>query len=268
MRKCIAVSLMAVWAAGLALPGPTVRAQGSGALTLGEWVEGELTETACTTNFTFQANDGDLILVEFLRKTGTMDLDPAMVITDSAGTTVAEADDTLAGFGASAIFEATGGDYTVTIMPSTIYFNNIFSDVPVADWDMTCPSDAAYGEYMLRASIPELLVPGSTATATIYAAYEMEGSSVFVLHPDAAVTWGIHFEQPASELRAGIDLMKMPDEETIFSLTDTLNTRSGTLNVDLEAGQIYFLVVSKSFYSYPFDETLTTDVTMSVSEAQ
>ncbi len=270
MRKWIAFSLTVVLAAafvGAALPVSTAKAQG-GALTLGEWATGELTATACTVNYTVQTNAGDLIMVEFVRNMGTMDLDPAMVITDSTGATVAIADDTLSGFGAAAIFEASGGEYTITGMSSSLYYNQADFSLPLAQWDMTCPTDATYGEYMIRASVPDLMTPGSTATATIYADYAKDASSIFVLRPDAAATWAISFEQPASELRAGFELMKMPDEETVLSIGETMGVRSGTLNVDLEAGQVYFLVVSQSPYSFVFDDTLTIDVTVSISEAQ
>ncbi|HEX3051308.1 MAG TPA: hypothetical protein VHP83_11680 [Aggregatilineaceae bacterium] len=271
MRKGTTFGLAVVLVASLvaaALPAPIAQAQDGGALPLGEWVEGELTQTACTASYTVQASKGDLILVEFVRSMGTMDLDPAMVITDSVGTIVLIADDTVSGLGAAAILESTGDAYTITGMPSSLYYNQADTTAPLASWDLTCPTDATYGKYMVRASMPELLVPGSSVTSTIYADYAKDASSVYVIRPDAPVTWAFSFEQPGNDLRAGIELMKMPDEETVFALEDTMGVRSGTLNVDLEAGQIYFLVVNKSPYAFLFDDTATIDVTISISEAQ
>lgn len=98
MHKRIAFGLAIVMAVGYI--GAAARAQDA-TLPIGEWVTGELTEGACTVVYTIQPDAGDLILVEMLRNTDTMDLDPAMMITDSAGKRVAFADDTEASYGAA-----------------------------------------------------------------------------------------------------------------------------------------------------------------------
>lgn len=247
MRNKIAIGLVLL--AVLSLPLAAVQAQSGGELVFGEWIEGTLTASEYEHEYTFQGAAGDVILITMLTQPGTYDLDPAFLLRDSAGNVLVEVDD-IVGLNAAAVLElAADGEYSILATRSG---------------GATGSSD---GAYILRVAEVELLGPGSTVEATVNSMPEKDMPNLFVLRPDQAVTWAIDFSQPESELHAMYELLMMPDDEAVFSLSETTGVRSGTLNVDLDADVFYILIVQQNYFSFVYDD-ITLPVTITVSEAE
>jgi len=247
--------------------GSLVSAQGGGTLELDQWIEGELSTSDCVHTYTFQGAAGQLMLIEGLARPGTYDLDPAVVLADSAGNVVASNDDGM-GLNALIALELPAEDeYSVTIIPGGLYLMQNDTTAPLSNWALDCSPDDSYGAYSLRVRAVEPMVPGSSAEAAVYSVAEKDLPNIFVFRPDSSVTWGISFTQPESELHAQFQMTKMPEGDMVFDLGETNGLRSGTLNVALEGGAVYVLVVNQSFFSFVFDD-MSIPITINVTEAQ
>lgn len=254
MRKLsLLLMIVVVAVSGIAvMRTPAVHAQG-GALALNEWIEGTLTTDAFEHTYTISVAAGDIILIEMYPALGTYDLDPALKLSDSTGALLDENDDTV-GSGSVIAFEAPAdGDYTVL---ATRAFG---------------VDGSSEGDYILRASQSTSLTVGSTTQTTIYSDDTLNYPSVSVLKPEADVTWAIALTQvPGPDLYANFVLQGGEDEfgfrTILFDLDSTAGLTSATFNVNLTGGQIYLLLVQKSFFSYGL-ETTEVPVTVSVGEA-
>lgn len=248
MRKLVALGLVVLVASGLFLNGvPVAKAQG-GTLELGQWVEGELTSVQYEQTYTFAGKAGMLVMVE-MTTSADSSLDPALLLRDSGGTPLGQNDD----------FE-----YLDALVIAELPADGEYTVVATRSGGATGDSEGAYG---LRVSAVVLTKPGDTVEATVLSNYELDKPTYFVLMTDTAATWAITFNQPAGELHASLSLTSYPDDDTAFELGETTALRSGTLNVDLEAGMMYLLIVKQSWGSFVWEDTSMV-VTISISEAQ
>ncbi len=232
-----------------------VQAQGGGALARGQWVEGTLTATDCVHRYTFQAQAGEIVVVEAATKPGTYGLDPALALMDSSGAILASNDDRI-GFNAGLVAQIPAdGDYTVAVVTTSFYTSQDDNAAPFGNWNLTCDPDANYGDYVMKVDAATILQAGDSVEVTVYADTAKDLPNLYVLFPAEAVTWAVSFQQPAGDLRAQIELLRVSDNWSMFDLNETSGARSGVLNVDLDAETIYLLTVNQSFQSFVYDDS-------------
>ncbi|MBN1965036.1 MAG: hypothetical protein JW910_10330, partial [Anaerolineae bacterium] len=65
---------------------------------------------------------------------------------------------------------------------------------------------------------------------------------------------------------ASIRINSWPESDSVLYLQDTSGSRSGTLNIDLEAGAFYVVSVQQSLYSFVWDD-ISIQVVISLAEA-
>jgi hypothetical protein len=252
----------------LLLPAVVVaHAQSGGALTRGQWTNGTLTATDCVHRYTFQATAGEILVAEAMINPNTYGLDPALVVVDSSGAVLASNDDLVA-FNAGLVLQIPAdGEYTAAVLASSLYTSQSDNTANFNTWTLTCDPDASYGDYQLRVDAARVIQAGDSVEATVYADSAKDLPNLYVLAPAQSVTWAIGFDQPEGELWAQIELVRVSDKWWLFDLNETSGTRSGTLNVDLDAETVYLLIVHQSFQSLVFDD-ISIPVTITVSEVK
>lgn len=181
------------------------------------------------------------------------ELDPALLLNDASGNRLAENDDFGSGINAMLTYALTeDGTYTVIATRSG------------------GSTGSGGGDYTLTLSEAELLQPGSAVDAVINSNYELAKPNIYFIKPDADGTWAISFNQPGGDLYASFSLVtEDPElgELYLFDIGGTGGVRSGTMNVDLKANQIYILTVEQSWYSYSWDEMeITVSLTLDVAQ--
>ena len=228
---------------------PAVMAQGGGAITLDEWVEGTLTESDYEHVYTFEGTAGQFVMVEMNTINESWDLDPALVLRDPTGLVIASNDDFISLDSMIAISLPSDGEYTVLATRSG------------------GATGSGGGDYQVRVSNVELLAPGVTVEATIYANYDKDVPTTYFLRPEVDGTWVVTFGQPEGELRASLSMVTLSDSYSVFDLQDTSGVRSCTLNVDVVAGEVYTLTVQQSYWSYVYED-ISIPVTVSINTVE
>jgi hypothetical protein len=248
MRKLATLALVLALAAAFALPfTPRAHAQG-GALELGVWVEGDLTEEAFEQTYTLSATAGQTLIIE-MQSAGEDYLDPYLILQDAAGNVVAENDD------------ASGLDSAIVYtVAADQEFSLVATRAGQADGSST-------GHYKLRASEANVLEVGSSVTTTLSTVEGQNLPSYYVITPADSATWAISFSQPGGDLYMGMALERLSDSIQVMEVDDTMSVRSGTLNVDLDGGETYLLIVQQSLYSWVFEE-MSVDVTIDIAAAE
>jgi hypothetical protein len=253
MRKSISFVFITALLLGLfvALNNPVANAQDGGELVLNEWMEGQITADNFEHTYTFDGTAGDVVLIEMYRKPGEFGLDPEIELLGTGSGTLALNDDFVE-LGAVLVAELpTDGTYTVLARRSG------------------GEDGSSEGAYILRASVVEPVSPGDSLTATINADDAQEIPNLWVLHPDADVTWSVSFSHEGGELYPAITLESWTgdsfEDVTVFDLTDTAGALSGTLNVSLEADTLYVLTVRKALFAFVFED-ITAEVSVEIGE--
>jgi len=233
------------------LPTPVAQAQG-GELQFDQPVQGTISDSSYEQTYTFQGTAGQLILIAMDAVEDDYELDPALLLNDASGNRLSENDDFGSGFNAMIAYALTeDGTYTVIATRSG------------------GSTGSGGGDFTLTLSEAELFQPGSTVEAVINSNYELAKPNIYFIKPNADGTWALSFNQPGGDLYASISLVTTDSEEGeihVLDIEGTGGVRSGTMNVDLIANQIYILTVEQSWYSYSWDEMEVT-VTLTLNEA-
>lgn len=226
-----------------------VAAQDTTPIELGTWVEGELTNATYEVKYSFEGKAGQIVLVEMLPKPGTYDLDPALILRDSDGDILGQDDDF---------------SYPVSVVAAELGADENFVVLATRSGGSTGSTE---GAYWIRVSVVEPLTAGSKVEATLTTDSENETPNLFVIRPEESGEVKIGFSQEPSELYASVELSQWISDTyptTVFSLDDTAKVTNASVSVELEAGQIYILNVSRSFGAFSFDDAELV-VTVSIS---
>lgn len=248
MRKSVIIGLLVLVLAS-ALGISAVAAQDKTPIELGAWVEGELTNSAYEVKYSFEGKAGQIVLVEMLPKPGTYDLDPAVILRDSDGDILGQDDDF---------------SYPVSVVVAELGADEEYVVLATRSGGSTGSTE---GQYWIRVSVVEALTAGAKVEATITSDSEAETPNLFVIRPEESGEVKIGFSQEPGELYASVELSEWVSDSyptRVFSMDDTANVTNASITVNLEAGQIYVLNVSRSFGAYAFDP-IELVVTVSIS---
>ncbi|MBL8165658.1 MAG: hypothetical protein JNJ61_26980 [Anaerolineae bacterium] len=248
MRKMSLVALLAL--ALVVLSAGVIAAQDKIPLEFGQYVEGELTNSAYEVKYTFSGKAGQVVAVEMLPKPGTYDLDPAVILRDSDGDVLGQNDD---------------WDYPLSLVVAELPADEEYTILATRNGGSTGSTE---GAYWIRATLVEPVESGAKLEATIVSDFEKEVPNIFVLRPTETGDVKLGFSQEVSELFAAIDLALWENDSyggaTVMSMDDTAKVSNATFTVSLEAGQIYVLTVKRAFGSYVFDDMQST-VTITIN---
>jgi hypothetical protein len=227
-----------------------IAAQDKTPIEFGQYVEGELTNSAYEVKYSFSGKAGQVVAVEMLPKPGTYDLDPALILRDSDGDILGQNDD---------------WDYPLSLVVAELPADEEYTILATRSGGSTGSSE---GAYWIRATLVEPVESGAKLEATIVSDFEKEVPNIFVLRPSETGDVKLGFSQEVGELFAAIDLALWENDSyggaTVMSMDDTAKVSNATFTVSLEAGQIYVLSVRRAFGSYVFDDAQST-VTITVN---
>lgn len=244
MRKMSFVALLAL--SLIILSAGSIAAQDKIPIEFGQYIEGELTNSAYEVKYTFEGKAGQVVAVEMLPKPGTYDLDPALILRDSDGDILGQNDD---------------WDYPLSLVVAELPADEQYTILATRSGGSTGSSQ---GTYWIRAMLVEPVESGAKLEATIVSDYDKEVPNIFVLRPTETGDVKIGFSQEVGELFAAIELALWKNNsyggDTVMSLDNTAKVSSATFTVGLEAGQIYVLTVRRAFGSYVFgsEESIVT----------
>jgi hypothetical protein len=119
---------------------------------------------------------------------------------------------------------------------------------------------------VLRARLVTPLGPGDSVRAKIFADFKQDRPNYFLLRPEDDTTWAIRYSQPQSDLSARLRLVRHPTGDVLFELSDTTGARKGALDVSLEDGALYVLIVQQGLL-VSVGEDVSLLVNIAVDEA-
>lgn len=250
MRKLILAAVLML----VALLGASfVAAQDATAMAYGDILDGEISDAEPEVLYTFDAVEGDIVLIEAFGEPGTFGVDPKIVLMDDDGDTIMENDD-LAGVSAVVLNQIRkDGTYTISVQQSY---------------------EGSEGVFYVRLSKVEPTALGTTIDTAIYSSPDDVDTALpqfIVLYFDSDVNLKIDFAQELSELYAQLRIVT-PDPEsysgytTVASIDDTRKVSAASLTVELDDDTLYMIYVRVAFSSFSFNID-KTDITLTIGEA-
>lgn len=243
MRKTLIMSMLLVVIMGVFGIGMAA-AQDKIAIEPGQYVEGELTNSAYEVKYTFEGKAGQLVMVEMLPKPGTYDLDPAVILRDSDGDILGQNDDWA---------------YPLSLVVVELSSDEEYTILATRNGGSTGSSE---GAYWIRLTFVEALTSGSKVEATLTSDSEKETPNLYVVRPTESGPVTFTLSQEPGDLYAALELAKWEDDSyggtTAFELSDSATLTKASFTVNLEADTIYVLNVSRSFSAYSFDPVEAT----------
>jgi hypothetical protein len=244
MRKTLLFMLAAL--VMISVVGVTA-AQDATPLTLGEAIEGEITNDDFEVLYTFDGSAGELALIQMWQAPDAEEyVDTELILQDPSGSDIASGPGDAALYSQATIAVELPEDGTYTII-ATRYEGRTGESV---------------GPYVLVANIVEPLAAGSKVDATIYG-YDSELRTIpqqYVVQGSGATK--ISFTQEVGDLFPDLKLYPWIDGEEystpLFTLQDTSKVSSAVVSVELEEGTLYILTVRDSFSSSVYDDSEKT----------
>lgn len=244
MRKALLLMLavlVMISAAGI------TTAQDATPLTLGEAVEGEITDDNFEVLYTFDGKAGELALIQMWQSPDAEEyVDTELILQGPSGSDIAGNPGDPALYSQATIAAELPEDGTYTII-ATRYEGRTGDSV---------------GPFGLVANIVTPLTAGAKVDATIYG-YEHELRTVpqqYVIQGSGATK--ISFSQELSDLFPDLKLHPWIDGEEystpLFTLENTSGVSSAVMSVELEEGTLYILTVRDSFSSSVYDDSEKT----------
>lgn len=226
-------------------------AQDKVALTLGETVEGEITEEVNEVMYSFSGTAGQIITIEALPITSEeasdqLDLDPTITLQNADGEQIAYNDDFSYPIALLIAELPDDGDYVVVIGRSG------------------GAEGSTVGQYSVTVKEPEFYGQGSTINADISTDF-LAAPQVFIIDPAVSGPVEFTFSQEIGEDYAGMRIVKFVDEyypESVANLDSTGRVSKAVITVDLEAGNYY--AVQLTTVSFSFGDTTDFPVTVEI----
>jgi hypothetical protein len=233
MRKALLLILAALFM--VSVVGVTA-AQDATPLTLGEAVEGEITNDEFEILYSFEGSAGQVALIQMWQSPDAEEyVDTELILQGPSGSDIASGPGDPALYSQATIAMELPEDGTYTII-ATRYEGRTGESV---------------GPFVLVANIVEPLVAGSKVDATIYG-YDSDLRNVpqqYVVQGSGATK--ISFTQEIDDLFPDLKLYPWVDGEEystpLFTLDDTSKVSSAVVSVELEDGALYILTVRDSF---------------------
>jgi hypothetical protein len=244
VRIVIGILLIVLAATGAA-------AQEASPLEFDTFISGTLTNSAFEAAYSFEAESGQMVMIEMLPRPGTYDLDPALVLRDSAGNILAVNDDF---------------DYPTSLIVVKLPANDRYIVLATRSGGSTGTSA---GDYILRARRVQPLTAGQTVEAVIFSDQEKAVAERFVLMPEASGALQITFSQQPGDLFASLKLSDWQADNsystTLFRMDDTSRLSRAALTVEVEAGQVYILTVDRALFSFAFGQDISSSIKITVN---
>ena len=214
-------------------------AQDKVALTLGEAVEGEITEEVNEVMYTFSGTAGQIITIEALpvpaeETTNELDVDPTIALQTPDGEQIASNDDFSYPLAMIIVELPQDGDYTVVVGRSG------------------GSEGSTIGKFSLIVKEPEFYGTGSTINTNISTDFSV-APQVFILDPSISGPVEFTFTQEIAEDYAGMRIVKWVNDyypEGIANLDSTARVSKGVITVDLEAGSFYAIQLTTVSFSF------------------
>jgi hypothetical protein len=238
MFKFLGVILLATIVMIGAIGSPTHRVQAqedATPLTLGEWTEGEITADTPEVNFTFEATEGMLVLIEMYPALGDSKVNPEFTLLKANGSILGE----VQGFSGARFPFAVPKDGTYTITA----FSTFSSDE---------------GAFAIRVRPLELFEAGSEGTVTLVDDFK-EGATlddtlggVYVIRPEEDGAWNFTFTAEEGTLSPNIKFEAMTEDLTGEMSGDTLfdinlnSALTASISINLVADTLYVITVDNS----------------------
>jgi hypothetical protein len=224
-----------------------VAAQDSEEIAYGDVVEGEITDDEFEVFYSFQGEEGDIVIIEMIPELDNYDLDPLVALLDEDEDEIATNDD-------------FPNHYPIPVLIHQLEDSGTFyiqaTRLGIEDSDDE-------GDFTLRLTRAEPVDLNSTVEATIYANPDSEETAVpqlFILAPEDDATVSITVEQEGDdEFFAGVYLGRVDPEvyggvDYLIDMDETQRASSVSFVVELDNNELYVLWAQGSPSVYVYDD--------------